>query len=141
MRTTIERVSSRCGAPACIVAALLGQAVGAQLPGLREGFPPLAPAVQPNPEVANQSRQQALEKHQRDGRSAAARGAVGSVAVAARCVEGHVINGTHRASSSDVKVVAAERADCDGARCRSYQVTAARDGDQPFDLEVSVTCS
>jgi hypothetical protein len=51
------------------------------------------------------------------------------------------VNGQHRASASDVKIVAAERAECEGGRCRSYQVTAARESDQPFDLEVSVTCS
>jgi hypothetical protein len=92
-------------------------------------------------EVLEQRRQQTLEKHQRDGRSARARAAIGGVSVAARCVEGFVVNGTHRASASDVRIVAAEQRDCDGGRCRAYQVTAARDSQEPFDLEVSVSCS
>lgn len=146
MSTTIKRALSRHRAHAYLLfAAFVSLAVGAQpagLPGLREGRPPQPQATeQPSPEIANQSRQQALEAHQRAGRSATARGAVGSVAVAARCVEGYVVNSSHRASAPDAKVVAAERAECDGGRCRAYQVTAARDGNQPFDLEVSVTCS
>ena len=92
-------------------------------------------------ELLNQKRAQTLEKHRRDARSATARGAVGSVTVAARCVESFVVNGSHRASASDVKIVATARSDCADGRCRAYQVTAARDGTQPFDLEVSVTCS
>jgi hypothetical protein len=82
-----------------------------------------------------------LLKHQRDGRSTSARGAIGSVTVAARCVQSFVVNGSHRVSAQDVRIVAAEPRDCDGGRCRVYQVTAARDSTEPFDLEVSVTCS
>lgn len=92
-------------------------------------------------EVLNQKRQRALEKDRVAGRSASARGIVGSVSVAARCVDSFIVNGTHRASASDVKIVAAAQRDCEGGRCRAYQVTAARDSAQPFDLEVSVTCS
>jgi hypothetical protein len=88
-----------------------------------------------------QIREQTLAKHQTDGRSATARAAVGSVAVAARCVESFVVSGSHRVSAQDVRIVAAQERDCDGGRCRVYQVTAARDSTQPFDLEVSVTCS
>ena len=145
MATTINRALSHRVHACLIFTALVSQAVGAQpagRPGLREGRGPQPPATElPSPETANQYRQQALEAHQREARSAAARAVVGSVAVAARCVEGYVVNGSHRASASDVTIVAAERVDCDGGRCRAYQVTAARDGTQPFDLEVSVTCS
>jgi hypothetical protein len=70
-----------------------------------------------------------------------ARSVVSSVAAAARCQEGYVVNGNHRASAAEVRIVAAERRECDGGRCRSFQVTAARDTTEPFDLEVSVTCS
>lgn len=82
-----------------------------------------------------------LTKQQRDAHSANARGAIGSVTVAARCVESFVVNGSHRVSAPDVRIVAAEPRDCDGGRCRAYQVTAVRDSTQPFDLEVSVSCS
>ena len=126
-----------------LVAALVNQSVDGQAPlseGVRWPQPPLDAQVPPA-EVVSQWRAVALEKHQRDGRSASARGVIGSVSVAARCVEAYVASGNHRASAPDVKVVSAERRDCDGRGCRSYQVTAARDSTQPFDLEVSVTCS
>lgn len=82
-----------------------------------------------------------MEEMARSARIGSARGAVGSVSVAARCIEGYVVNGRYSTSAADVKIVAAGRRDCEGGRCRAYQVTAARDGDEPFDLEVSVTCS
>jgi hypothetical protein len=105
-------------------------------------LPPRPAGVErPSAEVVNQLLQPTRDKQQRDGRSASARGAMGSVAVAARCVEGYVVSSSQRASASDVRIVAAERRDCDGRGCRSYQVTAARDSAQPFDLDVSVTCS
>lgn len=104
-----------------------------------------------NPELEERSparlaadAQQILRAHRErmpDTRVVTARAAEGSVAAAARCKEGYVVNARHRASAEDVKIVAAERGECDAGRCRSYQVTAARDGAQPFDLEVSVTCS
>jgi hypothetical protein len=119
-----------------LIAALASQAVCAQPPVLR---PPAA--EQPSAEVANQYRRSALEKHRRDGSAGSARAVIGSVAVAARCVEGYIVNGSHRVSAEDVRIVAAERGHCDGGGCRSYQVTAARNKRQPFDLEVSVTCA
>jgi hypothetical protein len=119
------------------VAALVSETLVAQVP--LQG-PPEADIARI--EVArSRVRQQALQKHQGEARSARARAAVGSVAVAARCVEGYVSSSQHRASASDVKIVAAERTECESGRCRSYQVVAARDSEQPFDLEVSVTCS
>ena len=109
---------------------------GAARPDLRAGAPS---------EEALQkflTAQQGLRaKQQRDARSATARAAIGGVTVAARCVEGFVVNGSQRASAQDVRIVATERRDCDAGRCRAYQVTAARDSKEPFDLEVSVTCS
>lgn len=137
MPTPIERAVFRYRAHVFVlIAALASQAVGAQPAASRP--PPAEPVTA---EIANQLLQPTLAKQQRDARLANARGAVGSVAVAARCVKGYVLSVSHRANASDVKIVAAERRECEGGRCRSYQVTAARDGTQPFDLEVSVTCS
>lgn len=137
MSTPIKRVVLRGRVPMCLlIAALVSQAVCAQPPVRR---PPAA--EQPSAEVANQYRQSALEKHRRDGSAGSARGVTGSVAVTARCVEGHIVNTSHRVSAQDVRIVAAQRGDCDAGRCRSYQVTAARNSRQPFDLDVSVTCA
>jgi hypothetical protein len=80
-------------------------------------------------------------KHQRAARSASARGAIGRTTVVALCIDSFVVNGTHRASAEDVKIVSAAPRDCEGDRCRAYEVTATRDSTQPFDLEVSVTCT
>ena len=119
--------------------------VGAQTPlAGEEAARPKFGLERPSEEVLRQSgeaQREVLAKQQRDGRAASARGAVGSVTVAARCVESFLLNGSHRVSAPDVRIVAAEPRDCDGVRCRAYQVTAARDSTQPFDLEVSVTCS
>ena len=138
MTAAIKFAASRCGVHACLLAAAFAtQSLAAQAPE-----PPPPAAETPVVEVARaQVRQAALQKHAPAARSASARGAIRSVAAAARCIEGYVVNGQQRASASDVRIVAAERADCDAGRCRSYQVTAARDSEQPFDLEVSVTCS
>lgn len=143
MSTTIKRALSGYRVQACLFAAVLvSQGVSAQPPGSREGPAPQVQATeQPSAEIVDHYRAQALQAHRRAARSGTARGAVGSVAVAARCVEGYVVNASHRASAPDVKIVAAERVACDRGRCRAYQVTAVRDGTQSFDLEVSVTCS
>ena len=137
MATKIKVTVSRCLAHVCLLlTALASHAVSAQQP-------PRSPAglEKPSAEVVNQLRQQTREKNQRDGRLTSAKGSVGTAAVAARCVEGYIVSATHRASGSDVKIVAAERRDCDRNGCRAYQVNAARDGTQPFDLEVSLTCA
>lgn len=137
MPTPIKRAVLRGRVHMCLlIAALVTEAVCAQ-PPIRT--PPAA--EQPSAAVVNQYRQSALQKHRRDGSAGNARGVIGSVAVAARCVEGYIVNGSHRVSAEDVRIVAAERGDCDAGRCRSYQVTAARNSRQPFDLEVSVTCA
>jgi hypothetical protein len=139
MTTPTKPAASRYRVHTCLlVTALVSHGISAQPPASAPRQPPVEA---PSAEVVNQYWQQTLEKQRRDGRSASARAAIGSVAVAARCVEGYVINGSHRVSAQDVEIVAAERRDCDGDRCRAYQVTAARDSTQPFDLEVLVTCS
>jgi hypothetical protein len=140
MPTSVERAVLRYHLHGFVlIAALVSQCVGAQ-PG--PNSPPAgAQLASVTAEIAKQRLQPTLTKQVRDGRSASARGVVGSVSAAARCVEGYVATSTHRVTAQDVKIVTAERRECEGGRCRSYQVTAARDGTQPFDLEVSVTCS
>jgi hypothetical protein len=137
MPTPIKGAVLRGRLPMCLlVAALVSHSVCAQPPVSR---PPVA--EQPSAEVVNQYRRLALEKHLRDGSTGSARGVTGSVAVTARCVAGFIVNTSHRVSAQDVRIVAAEHSECDAGRCRSYQVTAARNSRRPFDLEVSVTCA
>jgi hypothetical protein len=147
MHTPIKLAVPRPCAAACLLAAALaGSPVSGQTSTARDGSAQ-RPAVNAaaldaaTAEVLSRARQQMLEKYGPDGRTASARAAIGSVSVAARCVEGFVVNGTHRASAADVRIVATERRDCDAGRCRAYQVTAAGDSQEPFDLEVSITCS
>jgi hypothetical protein len=66
--------------------------------------------------------------------------AEGGATASARCSAGHVLSGDYRASAQDVEV-SERRVDCDGMRCRAFQVNAKREGLEPFELEVSVSCS
>jgi hypothetical protein len=142
MNTPSKPTVSKHWAHVCLlVTALASNPVSGQTSNVRDGSGQRPAIDAATAEALSQMRQRTLEKQRLDGRSASARAATGSVAVAARCVEGFVVNGSHRASAEDVRIVAAERRDCEAGRCRAYQVTAARDSAQPFDLEVSVTCS
>jgi hypothetical protein len=64
-----------------------------------------------------------------------------SVAATARCAIGYVVQGRPRASAADVVIVSEELLDCDVKGCRAFQVVAKRGSTEPFDLDVSVTCS
>jgi hypothetical protein len=134
-------VLRRCVHVCLLVAALASSPVISQPPIPRDDSaqrPVLDAAVA---QAVEQWRQQTLEKRRLAARSTRARAVVGSVSASARCIESFVVSGSHRASAPDVRIVAAKQVDCEGSRCRGYQVTAARDGTEPFDLEVSVTCS
>lgn len=142
MNTLVKLIVSRRWVHACLlITAFASMPLSGQIPTASNDSAQRPAIDAASAEILNQKRAQTLEKYRRDGQSAIARGVVGSVSVAARCVESFVVSGSHRASASDVRIVAATQRDCEGGRCRAYQVTAARDSTQPFDLEVSVTCS
>jgi hypothetical protein len=76
-----------------------------------------------------------------DTHTVTARAAGGGVAAAARCRDGYLISGSHRADDPEVRIVSESRRDCDARGCRAYEVSAASDSGKPFNLTVSVTCS
>jgi hypothetical protein len=65
----------------------------------------------------------------------------GNASTAARCISGYVAEGHYNVSAADVRVVAERKLDCDAAGCRSFQVTTSRSSPEPYQIEVSVTCS
>jgi hypothetical protein len=65
----------------------------------------------------------------------------GSGSAAARCVTGYVLKGSYSVSADDVRIVAERRHDCDTLGCRAFQVTTSRTSPEPYELDVSVTCS
>ncbi len=67
--------------------------------------------------------------------------AVRSASVTARCAKGFVTANRHSASSSAVRITAEHFNDCEGSRCRAYEVNAKRDDSTPFSLTASVTCA
>jgi hypothetical protein len=73
--------------------------------------------------------------------SASIRSATGSVAAAARCRDGYVLEGKHAAPDRSVKIVSENLRDCDVNGCRAYEVSAISESSEPFDLNVSVVCS
>lgn len=104
-----------------------------------------------NPELEERSAQQiatdvqallrARRERMRDTSAETAVSAEGSVAATARCKEGYVLEGKHKATDQSVSIVSANQRDCDAGGCRAYEVSAVSERTEPFDLEVSVTCS
>jgi hypothetical protein len=65
----------------------------------------------------------------------------GSGGAAARCPSGYIVNSRYSTSSTDVRIVAERRFDCDARGCRAFQVNADRSSNEPYELDVSVTCT
>lgn len=142
MNTSIKLAMPRhCVQVYLLVTALASSPVISQPPA-----PPDASAQRPTLDAATaqaleQWGQQTLEKRRLVARSTRAPAVVGSVSASAGCIKSFIVSVSHHASAPDVRIVAAKQFDCEGGRCRAYQVTAVRDSTEPFDFEVSVTCS
>ncbi len=104
-----------------------------------------------NPELEERSPQQiaadvqeivrGLRERMPDTSTVTARSAEGSVSAAARCKEGYVVEGSHSADDQSVSIVTRDLRACDTGGCRAYEVSAASEHIEPFELTVSVDCS
>jgi hypothetical protein len=65
----------------------------------------------------------------------------GDASIAARCVSGYLDEGRYNVSAPDVTIVSERKLDCDAGGCRSFQVTTSRSSSEPYEVEVSVSCS
>ena len=100
-----------------------------------------AVTFQPDDAPSEAARAQQRERILARAQQTLGRGVTGSVSATARCADGYVNLGQHRASAADVVIVRTLRLDCDARGCRAFQVDARRESNEPFDLEVSVVCS
>jgi hypothetical protein len=78
---------------------------------------------------------------QDESESVTVRAVVGGVSATARCVEGYVDQRFRHPSAADVLIESEQLVDCDAGGCRAFQVIAKRQRTDPFNLDVSVTCT